>query len=160
MTKFLIAAHGYLADGLKSTIGIIMGEDMAARIETMNLFVEDTPQAEDAKIKIDTYFKSVSHSVQIIVCTDLLHGSVNQFMMEYADDTRVFLITGVNLPLLCELVAMYGYTKEQVSAECIAAVVERAREETIFVNAFMKKRNADICGREDQSLYDVEAFFD
>lgn len=81
-------------------------------------------------------------------------------MMEYADDTRVFLITGVNLSLLCELVAMYGYTEEQVNAECIAAVVERVREETIFVNAFMKKRNADICCREDQSLYDEEAFFD
>ena len=98
MVKFLIATHGHLADGFKDTLGIIMGEEITKRVETFNLFVEDEQNSEDANTRIRNYFYDLKKGEQSIVFTDILHGSVNQFMMPYANDHTIFIITGVNLP--------------------------------------------------------------
>ncbi len=41
MVKFLIASHGHLAGGLKSTLEIILGEEAALDVTALNLFVEE-----------------------------------------------------------------------------------------------------------------------
>jgi fructoselysine/glucoselysine PTS system EIIA component len=138
MVKFLIATHGYLADGFKSTLGIIMGEEIANKISTLNCFVEDTPKADDVKMLMHNYFKGLAEGEQVIVFTDILHGSVNQLLIPYADDQKVYILTGINLPLMCEVMTVYGYGEDAVDMERLREFISTAKNETLFVNDFAR----------------------
>lgn len=136
MVKFLIASHGYLADGLKSTLEIIVGKEIAERVSTLNAFVDEN--SGDFKGNIEKYMNQVSSEDQLIIFSDIMHGSVNQCLMSFIDDERIFLITGVNFPLLCEIVAEYSFTEDaQVHKDDLQNAVVKAKEEMIFVNNFI-----------------------
>lgn len=139
MVKFLIASHGYLADGFKSSISIIMGEEIANRITALNAFVGEASENSSVKVEIENYLNSVDENDQVIVFTDILHGSVNQMMMPFADDNRVFVITGCNFPLICEIMASYCYSDDSVQSENLTRIIETAKKELIYVNDFLKE---------------------
>ncbi len=137
MIRFLIASHGQLADGFKSAIAVIMGQEIADRIATINAFVEDG--AEDVKGIIENFVRDISSTDKLIVFSDIMHGSVNQFLMPLIDDEKVFVITGVNFPLICELVARYSFSEElDVTLEELLATLEKAKDEMILVNHYVK----------------------
>ncbi|MEA5017570.1 MAG: hypothetical protein VB009_02485 [Erysipelotrichaceae bacterium] len=137
MIRFLIASHGYLANGFKSAIEIIMGKEIADKISTINAFVGDCNN--DVKSDLEHFVKNIPSSDKLIVFSDIMHGSVNQFLIPLIEENRVFLITGVNFPLLCELVAKYCYTDDQeINNDELLAIVEMAKKEITLVNHYLK----------------------
>lgn len=137
MVRFLIVSHGYLADGFKSTLGIIMGKELADKIHTINAFVND--ENEDVKSIIEEYVLSIPLEDKLIVFSDIMHGSVNQFLIPLVDDNRIYAITGANFPLICEMVARYSFTDtSEVSMEDIVETIEKAKDEIILVNKKVK----------------------
>ena len=55
MVKFLIATHVFLADGFKSSINVLMGEEIADSVSCVNAFVENgtaDPKGEKNIVKI------------------------------------------------------------------------------------------------------------
>lgn len=136
MVRFLIASHGYLADGFKSTLEIIVGKEIAERVSTLNAFVDES--SGDVKGNIERFIGNIPPEDQLIVFSDIMHGSVNQCFMPFLDNEKIFLITGVNFPLLCEMVAEYSFSDEsEINKDDLQKAVERAKEEMIFVNHFM-----------------------
>lgn len=139
MIKFLIAAHGYLADGIKSTVKIIMGDEAAASILTLNAFVNE--ENEDVHKEIRKYIDSLEGEDKLIIFTDLMHGSVNQFIMPYVDDDRIYVITGFNFPLVCEIIAKYVYSGAlTVDIDELKKDIEKAKNEIVYVNDFIKEK--------------------
>lgn len=139
MVKFLIATHGHLAEGLKSTLQIILGEEAAADVTALALFVDEAPGAENAKDRIEEYFSKIREEDQVIAFSDIMYGSVNQMLVPYANDGRIFVLTGANFPLLCEIVSAVVYSGETVSMEMLCGMAEKGREELVFVNDALKK---------------------
>ncbi|MEG0408699.1 MAG: hypothetical protein RR623_07490 [Bacilli bacterium] len=140
MIKFLIAGHGYLADGIKSTISIIMGEEIASQIMTLNGFVEDGSMDLTGDIK--KIINSIPENDKIIIFTDLMHGSVNQFFIPYADDDRIYIISGINFPLVCEIVSKYLFGNlEEVDIDDLKNDIEKSKQEIIFVNEYIKENS-------------------
>ncbi len=139
MVKFLIASHGHLAGGLKSTLEIILGEEAALDVTALNLFVEEAPGAENGKARIEEYFAGLGETDQAVVFSDIMYGSVNQMLMPYTDDARIFLLSGVNFPLVCEIVSAVAYSGEEVSMEMLREMAKKGREELIFVNDAVKQ---------------------
>ena len=137
MIKFLIASHGHLADGFKSALEIIMGKEISNRISTINAFLEETN--EDDKGNIERFVKNIPLTDKLIVFSDIMHGSVNQFLIPLIDDARIYLITGVNFPLICEIVAKYSFSDEsEVDTNDLHMIVENAKNEIIYVNDHIK----------------------
>ena len=150
MIRFLIASHGYLADGFKSAIEIIMGKDIAERISTINAFVGDC--REDVKGNLERFVKDIPAADKLIIFSDIMHGSVNRFIMPLIDDEKVFLITGVNFPLLCELIAKYCFSDETtVDNEELLTIVEKAKDEMKFVNHY---RNHVVVKDNESDFFD------
>lgn len=143
MVKFLIATHGRLADGFKDTLGIIMGEEISKRIQTLNLFIENQKESKDASSQIKEYFETIDDMDQVLVFTDVLHGSVNQFIMPYIDDEKIFVITGVNLPLLCETLAIFGFADNAIDMDILHEVTINSRKELLFVNVFVNEKEQE-----------------
>lgn len=124
MRKILIATHGYFAEGVKSSIGILTGEDK--NISYISAYVEGTNLDQD----IDLFFKGVSDEDEVIIFTDIMGGSVTQKLMPYCRRTNVHLITGFNLSVILEIMFM----SEPILKEDVINVVLKCRNQLIYVN--------------------------
>ena len=78
MVRFLVATHGFLADGFKSTMSVLMGQEIADRIETINAYANDDMRSP--KVLLDDFVKTIGKN-ELIIFTDVMFGSVNQFAM-------------------------------------------------------------------------------
>lgn len=71
----------------------------------------------------------MSDEDQVIVCTDLMGGSVNQKVVPYAQKENVFLIAGFNLPLILEL----AMNEDKVTKEELLDSIEESRKNMMLV---------------------------
>lgn len=123
MKQILIATHGKMASGIRYTAELIVGK--SDEITTIDAYVspDDNVEAQFAQ-----YFQE-HEGDRIIVFTDLMGGSVNQKLMGYGERENVTLVTGINLPLLMQ-VMLAG---EDVDDAEIQEYIEDAREELQMV---------------------------
>lgn len=137
MIKFMIASHGHLAQGMQSALSIIIGE-RAKQICTVNAFVEG--EEENAKQQLEEALSRFSPQDQVIVFTDIMYGSVNQYLMPFVSD-RVIVITGMNLPLLCEVIACCElWQEDHVDMAKLREIIAMARGELQLVNDVLAEK--------------------
>lgn len=119
MRKFLLASHGDLAAGMKSTIEMIAGarED----IQAVCAYTEEIP---DVKVFMDGYMKEWNEGDELVIVTDLLGGSVNNEMSQYRRVPNVHIIAGMNAALVLNLVLGDGNIEDLI-AESIQAAKEQ-----------------------------------
>lgn len=92
MKKLLLASHGKLASGLKSTIGIIYGE--CDYITSIDSYGEDGDPDE----KIKDYFNNIEENDEVIVLVDIAFGSVAQKIIPLQKE-NITIISGMNITL-------------------------------------------------------------
>lgn len=97
MRKIVIASHGYFSKGLVSSLEIIMGKQ--ENIYTICGYIDDHNVEEEIEI-----FMKENQDNELIIFTDLLGGSINNIFLKYIDSENVYLIAGVNLAILIEIV--------------------------------------------------------
>lgn len=125
MKKVLIATHGKMASGIKSTAELLLGE--MADITTIDAYVE--PDVDIEK-QMKEFFERKEPEEQVFVFTDLQGGSVNQKFLPYSADANVILITGFNLPMLLQILM----AEEPVSRSEIEEYLQEARQEMKMVS--------------------------
>ena len=131
MRHVIIASHHRFAEGLADTLEFIGGvENMRA----VCAYVDETPLEE----QVAAAFASVAPEDEVLVLTDILHGSVNQAFAPYIRD-RVFLVAGVNVALCLEL----ALSAEPLSTEIISAALEQARSAMVLVNTYAAEVGED-----------------
>lgn len=118
MVKFFLSSHGRLASGIQNACAILLGEN--ENLTVYDAYVDET-NVLDA---LDEFFKGVTDQDEVLLCSDILGGSVNQYMMRYLDRPNTRLITGVNMPFMMNLLA----EEEHVSEERLDEIIEEARE--------------------------------
>lgn len=123
--RILIATHGTLAEGLKSALSIIVGK--IEKVDTITAYVNDV----DIEKELSSYFLKHKDE-ELIICTDLFGGSVNQKLIQKLKEKDFTLITGVNLPLLLELVI--AVNSENADKDKINAIVQSSQKQTMIVN--------------------------
>lgn len=103
MIKFLLASHGSLADGMYSSVKIIMGEQ--SNISTLCAYMKED---FDLKEEVSKIINGLSCEDKLIVVTDVFGGSVNNEFMTNLKNKNIYLVSGLNLPLVIELIANQG----------------------------------------------------
>ena len=98
MIKLLLASHGDLADGICSSLKIIMGEQ--GNIRTLCAY---TKEEFDLRSEVWEILNDLSYEDKLIVVTDIFGGSVNNEFMNNLNRNNLYLIAGLNLPLVIEL---------------------------------------------------------
>jgi len=133
--KILIAAHGKFAEGIRSSAEIILGKQ--ENLYTINAYLDETP----VKQQLDEFFKGADlEKDTLLVITDVFGGSVNQAIISNYQKDNIKVITGVNLPLLLELIML---DEEDVTDDKIRSIVNKAREQVILVNDALSKATGD-----------------
>ncbi|MPM58490.1 hypothetical protein SDC9_105321 [bioreactor metagenome] len=120
MRKFFIASHGRFASGLRSSLEILLG-----KVENVTIFDAylDERNVED---EVNNFLANVHHEDQAILLSDLYGGSVNQVLYRFLEDPRVMLVTGVNLALVLELVAVSDAPLSNAELDQLIALAQKA----------------------------------
>lgn len=100
--RFVMATHGTFADGIKESIKLIAGE--FKNLKVLSCYMKEDFNLKDEIDKILLEGKDE----EIIVVTDILGGSVNNaFVERIPKNKNLFVISGLNLPLMLELLGEY-----------------------------------------------------
>ncbi|PAV28386.1 hypothetical protein CIL05_17285 [Virgibacillus profundi] len=133
MKKILVATHARFAEGIVSSIDLILGKQ--ENLHFINAYVDETPFNE----KLEGFLnENVMDEDKLIIFTDIFGGSVNQTTLRYLTKENVFVISGVNLPVLLEVI-MLG--EDNVTEAKLKEIVNSSKDQIIFANDEMKKLN-------------------
>lgn len=126
--KFIIATHGYLADGYVSSIQVLTKKD---NIFAINAYVGENDAAQQLKALMESF----AEQEEIIIFTDLMYGSMTQAVSPYLNRDNVRCITGINLPLILEFIL----TTSTIDDAYIEYTIQEAQKQMVFVNHLLKE---------------------
>lgn len=132
MKRLIIAGHGYYPKGLLSSLEIIMGKQ--DNISTLCAYVEEMNIEHEIEQLLDRYQED-----EIIVLTDLLGGSVNNFFLKYIERKNIHIIAGINLATLIEIVCRINQSDDL--EQCLKDIVNKAHQSISYCNADFIRNN-------------------
>ena len=97
MTKVIIASHHHLATGMKDTIEYLIPS--IGKIDVIAAYINNEPIEDEISKLLESY----PVDEKVLIFTDLLGGSVNQTFIRYMSKRNLFLVTGMNLPIIMTL---------------------------------------------------------
>ena len=110
MLRFFLSSHGHLASGYKSAAELLLGE--LKDLSVFDAYVdESSPQQA-----LELFFETVQPDDTVILLADLVGGSVANAMAPYSVRSNTYVIGGINLALLLELVMLDHVTQEEIHA--------------------------------------------
>ena len=113
--SLLVITHGAFAQALLSTAEMIFGEQK--NISSLTLM--PGMQIEDFRLKIEDYI--VKHeNDNILILVDLLSGSPFNSVIPQLQNERIYVVTGVNLPMLLEV----GMQKDKIGFEELCSLAK------------------------------------
>lgn len=112
MVGVLILTHGKLADGLKNSVEMIMGQNES--FNTLGLYEGD--DFSEFKKNVLEHISLLDTGEGVLVLVDLFGASpYNSVMFNYQEiksrEKNIRLITGVNLPMVIESLNARNYMK-------------------------------------------------
>lgn len=125
MRHYILASHGTFAEGIYQSIKIIVGEQ--PNVYRICAYTEGTIEISK---QLQEVLEKIPERDEIIACTDMFGGSVNNEMMRYLGRKNMHLIAGMNLPLL-----LYMFMAKDMSADCMMKhVVTEAMSSIVYCN--------------------------
>lgn len=98
MRKIIIVSHDRFAEGIRSTLEMIMGSQ-----KNVISLCAYTEEQINFKAKIKEIIENKADEDEIILCTDIFGGSVNNELMEFTEIKDVHLVAGINVSFLIQL---------------------------------------------------------
>ena len=96
--EIILASHGKFASGILDSLELIYGKNHS--ITALDCYTDENFDLTESVSQLFMRYKDK----EIIVLTDLFGGSVNNEFLQYINQD-VYLVAGLNLPLLIELVS-------------------------------------------------------
>ena len=103
----LVASHGNFASGALMTAEMFVGETTNDRVRTLGLMPGENI------VEFEHYFKNqvnelLDSNQEVIVLTDVIGGSPNNVALSrFLNLDSVDIVTGINIPLLVELISSH-----------------------------------------------------
>lgn len=132
MRKILIATHGEFAGGLKQTMNFVLGEN-----EKVGVLSAYTTPDFDMDREAACAVAEMEDGDELIVLTDVLGGSVANAFSGQLSHPGVYVLAGVNAPMLLAMVPMLESAVD--TEELIQQGIQAAREGCVFINDLMKQ---------------------
>jgi len=133
--KFLIATHGTLAAGIKSSLDIIIGAQ--DNVFLIQAYVDENVVVED---EIKAILTQVSDDEDLVIFSDILGGSVTNQMLQHALRPNVYIVSGFNLPLVIDIILS---DTDRPLNEIIEESISNAKEQMVFVNKLLTTENKE-----------------
>ncbi|MCF7547085.1 PTS N-acetylglucosamine transporter subunit IIBC [Enterococcus faecium] len=86
--------------------------------------------------KINEVMVRDNEDTDILIFTDMLGGSVNQAFIKYINQPNVYLITGMNLPVV--LTILLNTLNKRLTDNHIREAIQEAQDQLVYVNDYLK----------------------
>ena len=96
MNYILIATHSELAEGMYKSIKFFNSDNQT--VDFLNCYVKSNDVKEELEDRIRNNLNK-----NIVICTDIAYGSVNQIAHDLQKIYEFHLISGINLSVVLEL---------------------------------------------------------
>nr|WP_229056712.1 hypothetical protein [Holdemania sp. 1001302B_160321_E10] len=129
----MIASHGEYAAGLTSAVCRLAGEN--PDVTALCAYTDETP--------LETRMQKImaGHEAETwIIMTDLLGGSVNQYMMRSLLKPNCHILAGVNLELILNVLKLEE--TDDLAAD-LQRCVSEAQSRICYVNSFIQKKGSE-----------------
>jgi fructoselysine and glucoselysine-specific PTS system IIA component len=133
--KFLIAAHGTLAAGIKSSLDIIIGK--MEHVFLIQAYIDEHTSVES---EIKKVLEQVNDHDELVIFTDILGGSITNQMLQHALKSNVYVVSGFNLPLIIDIMLADKNTPVE---EVINTALDNAKEQMVYVNKLLTSQNQE-----------------
>ncbi|MDO4378638.1 MAG: hypothetical protein Q4C64_05745 [Erysipelotrichia bacterium] len=123
--KYLITGHGNYPIYTLKTVKFLLGE--RSDILTVCAHPDNNNYRQEISSIIQQYQEE-----GLVIFTDILSGSVNQYCMQKLEKNNFHLITGYNIAMLLEMLL-----QEELSDEIIRSIVDGAKQQLIYCNELL-----------------------
>ena len=136
LDRYVLASHGELASGMKDSVQLILGRDK--EIFTICAYSDGSTGIND---KIETVFSRFNREDHVFVFTDILGGSVNNDFIRILNKKKFYLITGMSLPLVIEIM-----TNDNIAdpKERIKTSIDECKKYICFCNELLENYKSEI----------------
>lgn len=134
-TRIILASHGKFASGILSSLKLLYGSTDS--VTAMDCYI-------DPKYNLQKNVKKVideNSNNRLLVITDIFGGSVNNEFLKYIKEPNFYLVSGLNLPFLLELMTQITGTSDLESL--IKQVLDNSKKSIQFCNESIKKINKE-----------------
>ena len=123
--KVFLASHGHMAGGMASSVEILMGKQ--DKLTIFDAYIEG--ENETVEQHVEKFLSEAGENETKVLLSDLYGGSVNQAMMKYIRQPNTYLISGVTLSILMEILLR----ADELGREDLEEIIRGARELTQLV---------------------------
>ena len=131
MRKHLIVTHGTLAEGVKNTLNLFLGNNN--NFESICAYIDDV----SIDLALDEYINKLDNNDELIIFTDIEGGSVNQIMIKYLIRDNTYIISGFNFPLILQFSVLDDSLF--LDEKQIVEIIEESKKSIVFVNKTIKE---------------------
>lgn len=135
--KILVVSHGEFAKGILSSVQMIVGEQK----DLMAFGIAPEEDREVLADKIRQVLDSKQTDEEMLIVSDLFHGTPFNVCVELSEHYKFQHITGINLPLLLEI--LMDRTMGKNVKEISEHVMEDAASTVKDVNKLLENSSED-----------------
>jgi Phosphotransferase system, mannose/fructose-specific component IIA len=130
-TRIILASHGKFASGILSSLKLLYGNTDS--VTAMDCYINPKYDLQkNVKKVIDE-----NSNNRLLVITDIFGGSVNNEFLKYIKEPNFYLVSGLNLPFLLELMTQITGTSDLESL--IKQVLDNSKNQFNFVMKVLRK---------------------
>lgn len=118
MLKIFLSSHGRFASGIQNSCEILMGP--SANLTVFDAYLDETSVQQ----KLDAFYETVGPEDQVLLCSDLYGGSVNQAMYTYLERPNTRLVAGVNMTFMMNVLG----EEDGLTDERLDEILQESRE--------------------------------
>ena len=139
--RVILVSHGSFSKGLYETMEMVLGEQQ--KLSYVGLYPHQG--VDILKENIEVEFKKASEGEEILVLTDLFYGSPFNAVVQLMNTYDVYHLTGINVPLLMEILLMRSNGKgaEEICEEAMKLAGSTVQD--------VKKYLAEMLDEEDET---------
>lgn len=110
LKNVVLASHGELSKGMLDSLRLITGENSVKYVRTYSLLPGESA-IDFAKLLEEEIVQHPEH--EYIIISDVFGGSVHGALMQILQHDNMMLFTGMNMPLVLEIVTQQGTVNEE-----------------------------------------------
>jgi mannose PTS system EIIA component len=133
MVGGVIVSHGQLGEELINTAEMIVGK--IPHITAVSIDV--TTDVESSREQIRRAISAVNTGSGVIIFTDMFGGTPSNISLSFLDESKVEVITGVNLAMLIQLSMS---NKDEPFPDLVKTLKQRGQENIHIASEFLKQR--------------------
>jgi mannose PTS system EIIA component len=134
MVGVVVVTHCHLGKELIAAAELVVGEDLK---HFQSVSIDPIEGSEEIREKIIVAIRKVDEGKGVLILTDMYGGTPSNISLSFLEETKIEVLTGVNLPMLLKLAT---YQNEKGLEELAVFITDYGQRNINLASEVLKKR--------------------